>query len=263
LTQRRNSVSLDAVTMSAPTSNPNRVKPDAVFATTRWSMVLAAGGSSSAESQQALSRLCRTYWYPLYAFVRRQGHPPEDAEDLTQGFFANLLEKKALRLLEPKKGKFRSFLLASLKNFLANDWDRKHAAKRGGRHSIISWDDDSVEDRYRREPSHDATPDKLFEQTWALTVLDAVLQQLRKQYEESGKAALFEALQDQLIGAEDAHAYAQLAERLQMNEGAVRMTVLRMRRHFGYLLRAEIAHTVGSASEIEDELRHLVAALAR
>ena len=248
--------------MSAPTSNSNRIKADAVFGTTRWSVVLAAGLSSSAESRQALAKLCRTYWYPLYAYVRRRGHGPEDAEDLTQGFFANLLEKKALRGVEPDIVKFRSFLLALMKNFLANDWDRKHAAKRGGTHLEVSWDDESAEARYLREPSHDATPEKLFEQSWALTVIDAVSQQLRDEYTASGKAELFAALQNQLIGAEDADSYAQLALQLGMKEGAVRMAVMRMRRHFKSLLRAEIAQTIADPAELEEELRHLVAAIA-
>jgi RNA polymerase sigma factor (sigma-70 family) len=247
--------------VSSPDSNSNRVNGLAVFATTRWSLVLAADGSSSAESEQALSRLCHTYWYPLYAFVRRQGRSPEDAEDLTQGFFTHLLEKKALRAVERNKGKFRSFLLASLKHFLANDWDRQHAAKRGGKHSIISLDDDTAEDRYLREPSHDATPEKIYQQTWALTVLKTVLEQLQKEYAATGKGHLFEALQDHLIGDENAAAYASAAAQLGMKEGTVRMAVLRMRRHFGYLLRSEIAHTVADPGEMEEELRHLVASM--
>jgi RNA polymerase sigma-70 factor (ECF subfamily) len=246
--------------MSTPTSNPNQAKPGAVFVTTRWSVVLAAGPSASAESERALSQLCRTYWYPLYAFVRRQGRSPQDAEDLTQGFFARLLEKRALGGVDREKGKFRSFLLASLKNFLANDWDRNHAAKRGGKHSVISLDDDTAEDRYLREPSHDLTPEKLFEQSWALMILETVLQQLRKEYTASGKAHLFDALQEHLIGDENA-SYASAAAELGMKEGAVRMTVLRMRRHFGYLLRSEIAHTVADPGELEEELRHLVASM--
>ena len=247
--------------MATPTSNPNQAKPGAVFVTTRWSVVLAAGLSTSAESEQALSYLCRAYWYPLYAFVRRQGHSPEDAEDLTQGFFARLLEKKALGVVEQEKGKFRSFLLASLKNFLANDWNRQHAAKRGGQYSVISLDDDSAEDRYLREPSHDSTPEKLFEQSWALTVLDTVLRELRKEYTAAGKAHLFEALQDHLIGDENA-SYTSAAADLGMKEGAVRMTVSRMRRHFGYLLRREIAHTVADPAELDEELRHLVVSMS-
>ncbi len=246
--------------MSIPPSNPNRAKPGDVFVTTRWSVVLAAGLSSSEESEQALSHLCRAYWYPLYAFVRRQGRSPQDAEDLTQSFFAHLLEKKALGGVAKEKGKFRSFLLASLKNFLANDWDRQHAAKRGGKHSIISLDDDSAEDRYLREPSHDLTPEKQFEQSWALMILETVLQQLRKQYTASGKAHLFQALQEHLIGDDNA-SYASAAAELGMKEGAVRMVALRMRRHFGYLLRSEIAHTVADPAQLEEELRHLVASM--
>ncbi len=245
--------------MPAPTSNAKQANPGAVFVTTRWSVVLAAGLSTSVESEGALAQLCRTYWYPLYAFVRRQGRSPEDAEDLTQGFFAHLLEKKVLGGVVPEKGKFRSFLLASLKNFLANDWDRQRAAKRGGKHSLVSLDDDTAEDRYLREPSHDATPEKLFDQTWALTVLETVLQQLRKEYATAGKNHLFEALQDHLIGDENAAAYASAASQLGMKEGTVRMAVLRMRRHFGYLLRSEIAHTIADPGELEEELRHLIA----
>jgi RNA polymerase sigma factor (sigma-70 family) len=247
--------------MTTPTSNPNQARPGAVFVTTRWSVVLAAGLSVSAESEQALAQLCRTYWYPLYAFVRRQGRSPEDAEDLTQSFFERLLEKKALGGVKPEKGKFRSFLLAALKNFMANDWNRQHAAKRGGHNPIVSLDNDSAEDRFLREPSRDATPEKLYEQSWALTVLETVLQQLRKEYTAAGKGQLFEALQDHLIGDENAAAYANAAAGLGMKEGTVRMAVLRMRRHFGYLLRHEIAHTVADPAELEEELRHLVTSM--
>jgi RNA polymerase sigma factor (sigma-70 family) len=248
--------------VSSTDPNPNRVNGLAVFATTRWSVVLAAGGGSSEESERALAHLCRTYWYPLYAFVRRQGRSPEDAEDLTQGFFAHLLEKKVLRGVEPERGKFRSFLLALLKNFLANDWDRKRAAKRGGGQPMVSWNDESLEDRYLHEPTHEATPEKRFDQNWALTVIDTVSQQLRTEYAASGKAELFEALQDQLIGAEDAGSYAQLALRLGMKEGAIRMAVMRLRRHFKSLFRAEIAQTVADPADLEGELRYLIAASA-
>ena len=247
--------------MTTPTSNPNQAHPGNVFVTTRWSMVLAAGLSSSLVSEHALSQLCRAYWYPLYAFVRRQGRSPQDAEDLTQGFFAHLLEKKALGGVKPEKGKFRSFLLASLKNFLANDWNRQHAAKRGGHQAVFSLDDDTAEDRYLRELSHDSTPEKLYEQTWALTVLETVLQQLRKEYTAAGKGHLLETLQEHLIGDENAAACASAAAQLGMKEGAVRMAVLRLRRHFGYLLRSEIAHTVADPAELEEELRHLVASI--
>jgi RNA polymerase sigma factor (sigma-70 family) len=263
LTRTDIGVDLAITTMSAGISTPNQFKANQAFVTTRWSLVIAAGGKSSAESEEALAQLCRTYWYPLYTFIRRQGRSPEDAEDLAQAFFAYLLEKKALRSVQRDKGKFRSFLLASLKNFLANDWDKKHAAKRGGRHAMISLDANEAEDRYLRELSHDGTPERLFERTWAVTVLDSVLQQLRKEYCASGKSELFELLQDQLIGAEHERSYAELGVRLGMKEGALRMTVLRMRRHFSYLLRAAIAQTVGSASEIDEELRYLISIIGR
>jgi DNA-directed RNA polymerase specialized sigma24 family protein len=249
--------------MSAPSSAPNQAIPGVAFVTTLWSVVLAAGLDASAEAERALSHLCSTYWYPLYAFVRRQGHSPQDAEDLTQGFFEHLLEKNALGRVEKDKGKFRSFLLASLKNFLANDWDWKNRAKRGGRAVIISLDDNGAEDRYLREPSHNLTPERLFEQTWALKILETVLLQLEKEYTASGKGHLFTSLQDHLIGDEDAASYASAAAQLGMTAGATRMAVLRMRRHFGYLLRTEIAQTVANPSEMEEELRHLVASMAR
>jgi RNA polymerase sigma-70 factor (ECF subfamily) len=245
--------------MVSPDSNSNQVGANAEFVTTRWSQVLAAGLNSSAESEQALSHLCRTYWYPLYAFIRRSGHSPHDAEDLTQGFFAQVLEKNVFRGVAPGRGKFRSFLLASLRNFMANERDRHHTVKRGGKYTLVSLDDESAEDRYRCEPFHEATPEKLFEQSWSLTVIDAALRHLRDEYAAAGKSEMFEALQDRLIGAEDSQSYADLAAKLRMPEGALRMTVLRLRRHFGYLLRTEIAHTVGSPAEIEEELRHLIA----
>ncbi len=245
--------------MVSPDASSNRIAANAEFVTTRWSQVLAAGSSSSSESERALSHLCWTYWYPLYAFIRRSGHSPHDAEDLTQSFFAHVLEKRVLRAVEPGRGKFRSFLLASLKNFLANEWDKQHAAKRGGKCTFVSLDEEPAENRYQREPFHDATPEKLFEQSWALTVIDTALRHLRDEYAAASKSEMFDALQDRLIGAEDSQSYAELTAKLGVPEGTLRMTVLRMRRHFGYLLRAEIAHTVGNANEIEDELRHLIA----
>jgi RNA polymerase sigma factor (sigma-70 family) len=250
--------------MVSSDSNTNRIAVNADFVTTRWSQIVAAGLDSSAESERALAHLCRTYWYPLYAYIRRSGRSPHDAEDLTQGFFAHLLAKNVFQDVEKGRGKFRSFLLASLKNFLANAWDKQHSLKRGGKYTIVSFDDidESAEDRYRREPSHDTTPERLFEQGWALTVIETVLRQLRREYVGESKVELFEALQERLIGAEDAESYAELAAKLGTPEGTLRMTVLRMRRHFGYLLRTEIAHTVENPAEIEDELRHLIASAA-
>ena len=233
-----------------------------VFRTTHWSMVLKAGLTGAGECETALSDLCKTYWYPLYAFIRRQGSSHHDAEDLTQQFFEHLLDKKILKHVDQQKGKFRSFLLASVKNFLSNDRDRKLTEKRGGKFSFISLDDEeAIEKRYLLEPSHNSTPERLFEQSWALTVIQTVMEQLKKEYITSGKGDFFEAGQQYLIGGEKAEGYASLAAKLNMREGAMKMAVLRMHRHFGYLLRAEIAQTVNDPTEIDEELRHLLVAL--
>lgn len=242
--------------MPVSDSIANSARPNYVFATTRWSVVLTAGSGAEVEAEEALALLCATYWYPLYVYVRRNGHNAEDAEDLTQAFFASLLEKRGLETVRREKGKFRSFLLASLKNFLANDWDKRRSAKRGGKYSIISWDDTSAESRYLREPFHDVTPERIYEQTWALTVIEKVMQRLRKEYAVGGKAALFAALQPHLTGGAEPAA-AEIGAKFDMKEGAVRMAVLRMRRHFAYLLREEIAQTVSGPEELDDELRHL------
>jgi len=219
-------------------------------------MTAARLGGEHAE--HAIAQLCAVYWYPIYAFVRRSGHSPHDAEDLTQSFFARLLEKKSLGAIQRDKGKFRSFLLASLKNFLANEWDKANAAKRGGRETVVSLDEEPAEDRYLREQSHMLTPEKLFEQSWVLTVIDAALCELRQEYVAAGKEELFDALQDRLIGAENSESYADLAVQLKTGEGALRMTVLRMRRRVGDLLRAQVQRTVETATEVEEELRELI-----
>ena len=233
------------------------------FRTTHWSVVLAAAQHDAPQRQSALAALCQSYWYPLYAFVRRQGRTAQEAEDLTQDFFARLLGKNGLASVRPERGRFRSFLLASLKNFLANDWDRNHTAKRGGQCDIISWDEASGEQRYLLEPAEAATPDKLFEQTWALTVIGTVLAQLKKEYAEAGKGPLFEAIESYLAEEDGPDTYAGLGEKLGMTEGAVKMAVLRLRQNFRHRLRSEIAQTVASAAEIDDELRHLFACLGR
>jgi RNA polymerase sigma factor (sigma-70 family) len=249
--------------MSEEASSFTPVDARAAFVTTRWTMVLEAAHTSSADSDEAMAHLYSTYRYPLYAFVRRRGYSAEDAEDLTQGFFTHLLEKRSLHSVARHKGKFRSFLLASLKNFLANDWDRQHAAKRGGPQPIISWDNIDAEEKYAHEPANNLTPEKLFEQNWALTVIDAALQKLREEFAAAGKVTVFEVLQDRLIGAGESESYAELAAKFGMQEGAVRMTVLRMRRQFGSLLRSEIARTVEDPAEVEQELRHLISAMTR
>lgn len=226
------------------------------FSATRWSMVLAAAG----ESDDALAALCRAYWFPLYAFVRRQGVAPHDAEDLTQGFFQHLLAKGALGHVARDRGRFRTFLLASLKHFLADERDRAAAQKRGGGLAAISFDACDAEARYTIEPRDDLSPDRLFDRRWALAVIDRALARLHAEYAASGKGALFDALRPLLTGGA-ASSYVELGAQFRMNEGAVKVAVHRLRQRYGAALRAEIAETVETAEEVDVELRHLLDAL--
>ena len=232
------------------------------FTTTQWSLVLAAGAEDS-HGREALATLCRVYWYPLYAFVRRQGHDPHDAQDLTQEFFARLLEKDYLGDVDRSKGKFRSFLLVALKHFLSKEWARAKTLKRGGGQALISLDALSAEERYRREPEDNATPEKLFERRWALTLLDRVLTRLSREYETAGKQAMFEQLRGCLTGDSDLLPYAELAPRLGLTEGAVKVVVHRLRQRYRGVLRDEIAQTVADPAEIDDEIRELFSALGK
>lgn len=233
----------------------------AAFRTTHWSVVLAAGDDAAAESANALERLCAIYWFPIYTYLRRQNYSRDDAQDLTQSFLAHLLANHRLRTVHPEKGKFRSFLLGSLKNFLANEWNKNNALKRGGQFTLISLDADLTEDRFKREPWHEATPEKAFERSWALMLLDSVLAGLREEYTAEGKAVLFDGIQIYLSGDKGAVPYAEMAARLDLSESALKMSVLRMRRRFGELLRAEIANTVSQPDEIDEEIRCLFAAV--
>lgn len=232
------------------------------FASTHWSVVLAVGSRDDRRSREALAKLCATYWYPLYAFVRRQGFGPEDAEDLTQGFFAHLLEREALATVDRAKGKFRSFLLASLRHFLADERDRAQAQKRGGGCAPVPLDAIYAEKRYALEPADPTSPDKLFERNWVLALMEQVLDRLRAEQAAVGNRAQFELLRDCLMGDPDAPRYADLAAQLSVSEDAVKMAVSRLRRRYRQLLRQEIAHTVSTPAEIEEEIRHLFAALA-
>ncbi len=225
-------------------------------------MVVFSGRTSCAEAAPALERLCRIYWYPLYAFVRRRGFRIHEAEDLTQSFFTHLFEKDALRGVDGEKGKFRSFLLAGLTNFLANHWNREHAQKRGGGSSIISWDEVDAENRYLQEPVDPNSPERLFERRWAFVIINRTLERLQKEYADSGKGRLFEHLQPHLTQPIEAGFYLEKAKALEMTEGAAKVALHRLRRRFGELLRSEIAHTVTSAGQVEEELRHLLAAIA-
>ena len=232
------------------------------FATTHWSVVLCAGQGDGTRSREALARLCQTYWYPLYSFVRRQGHSPEDAQDLTQGFFAHLLGNHALPSVDKGKGKFRSFLLASLRNFLANERERACAQKRGGGQPVVSLHVATAESRYGLEPVDHATPDKVFERNWALTLLEQTLARLRAEQAEAGKATQFAAMQPCLMNDADTPRHAELAFQLGLSVDAVKMAVSRLRRRYRELLCDEIAQTVSSPAEVEEEIRHLFAALA-
>lgn len=238
--------------------------PDArrPFATTRWSVVLAAGKDRSPEGKRALVALCETYWHPLYAFVRRRGHPAEEAQDLTQAFFARLLEKESVAEADPARGKFRSFLLGSLNHFLANQWRRDHAQKRGGSQAILSLDFQRGEESLSLEPAHDLTPEKLFERQWAMTLLTTALARLREEYTAAGKQALLERLHPYLGGDGDAAPYAEIARQLGMSEGAVKVAVHRLRRRCRDLLREEIAQTVSGPEEVDQELRDLFDAVS-
>jgi RNA polymerase sigma-70 factor (ECF subfamily) len=223
--------------------------------------VLLAGAADSPESAKALETLCRNYWRPIYAYARRRGHSQHDAEDLTQSFFARLLARNDLAHVAPGKGKFRSFLLAALKHFMANEWDKARAQKRGGG-GFISIEAGAEEGLWQIE-SAEAQPDHVFDQRWAITVLDRTLLQLRLEHIQDGKVALFDHLKETLAGDRKTTPYAVLARVLNTTEGAVKVAVHRLRRRYRELLRAEIAETVGARDEVEEELRHLFAALAR
>jgi RNA polymerase sigma factor (sigma-70 family) len=225
-------------------------------------MVLAAArGSPTPRAAEAMAELCRLYWYPLYAYVRRRGHDTHEAEDLTQEFFLRLLAKDYLLGVDRQKGKFRAFLLASLKHFLANEWDRSRTQKRGGGRTVLPISTAEAENRYRLEPWHDLTPDRLFERRWALTVLDNVLVRLQLALAFEGKQAVFDRLRPFLTGSREPGGYAVAAAELGTSEGAVKTAVHRLRRRYRQLLRDEIAHTVADPAEIDDEIRYLLACL--
>lgn len=230
------------------------------FATTHWSIVVSAGGVCSPEAGRSLAILCENYWFPLYVFVRRAGHSAEDAQDLTQEFFACLMTQRLLTKVDRQKGKFRSFLLAAMKHFLADEWDRAHAQKRGGLQTVISFDSLDAETRYHLEPASDLTPEKMFEKQWALSLLEQVLSRLHAELAADGKSALFEALKDTLTGVRSI-TYAAIGVELNMTEGAVKVAAHRMRRRYRDLLREEISQTVTSSDEVGDEIRYLLSCL--
>jgi RNA polymerase sigma-70 factor (ECF subfamily) len=237
-------------------------RSDGRFATTHWSVVLAAGQPDSSRYQQALEALCQTYWFPLYAFLRRQGHNSHQAEEYTQAFFMYLLEKKCVASADRKRGKFRSFLLATLKHVLTDERDRLQAKKRGGAHKILSLDIEDAETRYSFEPADELTPEKLFEKSWALTVLDRTVARLKDEFSSIEKLELFDHLKSCLTRQPGSLRYRDIAVKLGMTEGAVKVAVHRLRGRYRELLRNEIAQTVTTEDQIDEEIRELFSVLS-
>lgn len=227
------------------------------FPATHWSVVLAAQDSRDPGASDALDQLCRTFWRPLYGYVRRAGHDVESARDLTQAFFERLLEKKTLKAVDPAKGRFRSFLLASLKHFLANDWDRRMAAKRGGQFDFISLEAAQAEGALELDSRGELSPDRLYDRRWALAVLEEARRRLEMDYRAQGKGELFASLSEHLAGDPQAQPYAEIAGRLGLSADALRQAMHRMRRRYGQLLREAVVRTVGRPEETDEELRHL------
>ena len=225
--------------------------------------MVTAGHSDTTRAGAALEKLCQTYWYPLYAYVRRRGQSPEDAQDSTQAFFARLLERNWVGQADQQKGRFRSFLLSAMNHFLADEWDKARAQKRGGGLAPIPLQFDVAETRYSHEPADNVTPEHSYERRWALTLLDEVLRRLRSEYEQDGRGELFAALHPCLVGDRSSQPYAELAVKLGISEGTVKSAVHRLRQRYRQLLRDEIAQTVVEPGEVDEELKHLFAVLAR
>lgn len=245
---------------STSTSAPR--PSNAWFVTTHWSVVFSARDKDSPQSVEALEKLCRTYWYPLYAFVRRQGQAPSDAQDLTQEFFARLLQKDYLQAAARDKGRFRTFLLVAMKRFLANEWDKVRAQKRGGGKIHLSLDTEMAEQRYSIEPTEGVNPDKVFERRWALTLLERTMTRLREEFIGAGESQEFERLKSFLTASHHGISYADIARDLEMNEGAARVAVHRLRKRYREIFRDEIARTVSSPQEIDAEVQYLMSVLS-
>jgi RNA polymerase sigma factor (sigma-70 family) len=247
----------DGVTSSTAIGGNAKHGP-AAFTTTHWSVVLEAQGKSPA-AQEALEKLCRTYWRPIYSFVKRQGVGPEEAEDITQGFFAQLLERKSFDAVRKEKGRLRSYLLGALKYFLADEQRRAMAIKRGKGQRLIPLEELRADERIEMEPADPVTAEMIYERRWALTVLERVLSRLKDEYRTAGNATLFDSLKQLLPDEPGAPSQAEIAARLGTTENAIRQAFFRFRQRYQSLLREEIAHTVATAGDIEDELRHLIA----
>lgn len=245
--------------MTAEHSNPKSTAPGDIFATTHWTVVLAAGRKHTPQSDQALEQLCKTYWYPLYAYVRRRGHSKEDAEDLTQAFFARFLEKNYLDGLSAERGRFRAFLLASLKHFLANEWDKSHRQKRGGNKTHLSLDWQTADTQFQVAGAGDS-PDKAFDREWAVALLAHVIERLQRECANDGRSEQFDHLKIFLTAGKGAVSYGEVAKTLHMEEGAVRVAVHRLRKRYRQLLHDEIAQTLHDPAQVDEELRALFGA---
>jgi len=243
-------------------SRPSTTAPGDIFATTQWTVVLAAGKRSTPQSDQALEELCRAYWFPLYAYVRRRGHTREDAEDLTQAFFAAFLRKNYLEKLSPERGRFRAFLLASLKHFLANEWDKAQRQKRGGNVTHLSLDWQTADTKFQVAATNEPSPDKAFDCEWAMALLAKVIERLEKECEADGHAKQFEQLKIFLTTGKDGLSHAEVAHRLGMDETAVRVAVYRLRKRYRQLLRDEIVRTLSDPAQVDEEIRALFGAFA-
>jgi RNA polymerase sigma-70 factor (ECF subfamily) len=246
---------------NSPSKSHSSSGGPAVFKSTHWSEVMAACNTNSPRAKEALERLCRTYWYPLYAYVRRKGNSADDAQDLTQEFFARLLSKNYLSVADRNRGRFRSFLLGSLEHFLAREWTRAHAQKRGGGGTVLSLDAMEAEDRYRLEPAHELRADRIFDRRWATTLLHQAMNQLREECAANQKAELFGKVEGLLSGEKGDASYADIAAALGTSEGAIKVAVHRLRQRYGELVRAEIAQTVATPAEADEELQYLFSVL--
>lgn len=245
-------------TAEAATSN----KPKEAFGLTRWSMVIRAAEMNDTRGEKDLAEICRACWHPIYGFVRRMGYSPEDAQDLTQGFFEHVLKNNVLSHADPQRGRFRSFLLGALRHFVSNEVRKQNAEKRGGRVNFVPLDVEESEDRYSREIAHPDTPEKQFERSWAENLLQRALQGLEAEYEKVGKQSLFKSLQPFLVSSSNPNSYQELGASIGMSSGTVAVAVFRMRKRYGELLRQQIAETVEDPADIEHEIRLLLEAVA-
>ena len=248
--------------MTTEHSSDSTSAPRDIFATTRWTVVLTAGKRHTPQSDHALEELCRTYWFPLYAYVRRRGHSKADAEDSVQAFFARFLAKNYLEGLSAERGRFRAFLLASLKNFLINEWKKSQRLKRGGGDTVLSLDWETADTKFQVADTTEPSPDKAFDREWAVTLLATVIERLRAEWDDDGKATQFDQLKIFLTAGKGAVPHADVARTLGMDEGAVRVVVHRLRKRYRELLRDEIAHTLSDPAQVDEEMRALFGAFA-